>query len=237
MKETGLDVAGRAPWQGPPRPQDLRAGLPTGPRPSRGCAHLGLGPTRPSLRPCLGRGRTCGMCRTVGLVETGRVQATFAGGHLHHLPPHGEEPLPEAPVSGTSPKLLYRAELERKRRGAGEAGRPPLPAAWPPALPWEGRALCAEPRLRIVESDPPAAEAASCSFSFKGNFLLRKHPPFTRAEQTVDPPVAPFGVIGHPHFASLVSRNPRRGPLLPRSISRSDVSNTTHLYEEAGRLT
>lgn len=143
----------------------------------------------------------------------------FPGSPPHCLPPHGEEPLPEAPVSGTSPRPLYRAELERTRSGAGEASRPP--AAWPRALPREGRAVRAEPRLRLVDSDPPAAEASSRPFSFRGNVLLRKRPPFTRAGQT-----------GAPRVAHCVTASPP-GPL---RVRRSAVSSATP-REAAAELT
>lgn len=143
----------------------------------------------------------------------------FPGSPPHCLPPHGEEPLPEAPVSGTSPRPLYRAELERTRSGAGEASRPP--AAWPRALPREGRAVRAEPRLRLVDSDPPAAEASSRPFSFRGNVLLRKRPPFTRAGQT-----------GAPCVAHCVTASPP-GPL---RVRRSAVSSATP-REAAAALT
>lgn len=122
-------------------------------------------------------------------------------------------------MSGTSPRPLYRAELERTRSGAGEASRPP--AAWPRALPREGRAVRAEPRLRLVDSDPPAAEASSRPFSFRGNVLLRKRPPFTRAGQT-----------GAPRVAHCVTASPP-GPL---RVRRSAVSSATP-REAAAELT
>lgn len=138
MKETGLDVAGRAPWQGPPRPQDLRAGLPTGPRPSRGCVHLGLGPTRPSLRPCLGEDAPaeCAARWDWWRLEGFRPRLPGVTSIACHR--MARSPSQRPPCQGPRRSCFTEQNSSANGVGLGRPADPPFPPPGPPLFP--GRA-------------------------------------------------------------------------------------------------
>lgn len=136
--------------------------------------------------------------------------------------------MPAAPWRGTPPRGprvrdLSKAALPSRARAHTEwgGGGQQTPRRLAPRSPQGGPSGPAEPRLRLVDSDPPAAEASSRPFSFRGNVLLWKRPPFTRAGQT-----------GAPRVAHCVTASPP-GPL---RVRRSAVSSATP-REAAAELT
>lgn len=142
-------------------------------------------------------------------------------------------------MSGTSPRPLYRAELERTRSGAGEASRPP--AAWPRALPREGRAVLLSPDsdswtvIRLPLRRLPVLfllEETFCYGSARRSPEQGRPGPLAWLTASRPPRPAPFASAGRPSPARRLARQrqssrglraavtPRPASVSPRQLHR-----------------